>query len=54
MGARQIQTRALCAAPIWTQPSQNGSHPHNLSPKPQIGPETAPFSRTRIKPHFEK
>ena len=42
------------AAPIWAQPSQNGSHPHNLSPKPQVGPETSPFSRNRILPHFEK
>ena len=30
------------------RPSLSGSHPHHLSPKPQVGPETSPFSRNRI------
>ena len=35
-------------------PSLSDSHPHHLSPKPQVGLETSPFSGNRILPRFEK
>ena len=41
-------------APFKSRPSISGSHPYHLSPKPQVGPETSPFSRNRILPRFEK